>query len=140
MSINAEKFKSYLDGKNIKYDYHEATEKTAEAIIVGTAGNNADEIRVIFFFDDDANSVNVKSFSVAKVPSNKLMDAYVKVNELNYEYRWVKFYIDDDNEITVSGDAIVDPDSAGEELFEMLARYMKIIDDVYPALMKVIWA
>ena len=140
MSIAAINFKNFLEEKNLRCNYMEATEDRNEIITIGAGGDNAKEIELVFFFDGDGDSVNVKSFSIARVPADRLMDMYVKLNELNYEYRWVKFYLDKDNEVTVSGDAIINPDSAAEECFEILLRYHNIIDEVYPQLMKVIYA
>lgn len=140
MSLTAERIKSYLDSKEIRYDYYEPGENKSEAIRVAYGAKNKDSISVLLFIDEDGNYINVKSFSIAKVPEDKLMDIYVCLNELNAEYRWVKFYVDSDNEITVSGDAIIDDDSAGPEAFEIIIRYIGIIDEVYPRMMKIIWA
>ena len=136
----AEAFKAHLDEKGIKYTYFEPEENRAEAIRISFSGENTDSIAVTFFFDKDASSINVKSFSIAKIPTEKIIDIYVVLNELNNEYRWVKFYVDDDNEVTVSGDAITDVATAGEECEEILFRYVKIIDEVYPRIMKALWA
>lgn len=140
MSLVAEKIKAFFDAKEITYDYFEPTESRNEAIRVGFNAKNKDSISVILIFDEDGNSINVKSFSVAKVPEDKLLDIYVCLNELNNQYRWVKFYVDSDNEVTVSGDAILDEDSAGPECFEIVIRYIGIIDEVYPNIMKILWA
>jgi len=136
----AEAFKAHLDNSGIKYSYYEPEEGRAEAIRITFGGKHAESITVTFFFDKDANSINIKCFSIAKIPAEKLMDIYVVLNELNAQYRWVKFYIDSDNEITVSGDAITDVATAGAECEEILVRYINIIDEVYPRIMKALWA
>lgn len=140
----AEIFKAHLDNKDIKYTYYAPDENRNEAIKVAFSGDNAESISILFFFDKkddgDTTSINIKSFSIAKVPTDKLMNLYVALNELNAEYRWVKFYIDKDNEVTVSGDAITDEESAADELEEILLRYINIIDEVYPRIMKALWA
>ena len=140
MSQIAQIFQDYLDQKDVKYTYYAPEGERNEAMRISFSGKNKDSIVVTFFFDASGDSINVKSFSVAKVPAEKLMDCYVVLNELNAEYRWVKFYIDSDNEITVSGDAIVEPGSAADECMEILVRYINIVDEVYPRIMKVIWA
>ena len=140
MSRNADLFKSYLDTKDIKYSYFPAEEGRSEAVRVSFNGKNADSIRMNFFFDENTNYINIKCFTVAKVNKDKIMDMYVLLNELNNEYRWVKFYLDSDDEVTASGDAILDADTVGEECTEILIRYVGIIDEVYPRIMKVLWA
>ena len=140
MSMVADKVKSYLEKEDIRYEYYEPTGDRSEVIKVSFNGKNADTVRVFLFFDEEGKRVNLKSFSIAKIPSEKLMDMYVVLNELNNEYRWVKFYVDSDNEVTVSDDAIIDPDSVGAECFELIIRSVSIVDEVYPRLMKVLWA
>ena len=140
MSYIGERVKSFLEEKDVRYDYFERTEERNEAIKVSYRGDNAESVSVILFFDEDGESINVKSFSIAKVPSAKMMDMYVLMNEINNEYRWVKFYLDSDDEVTVSGDAIISAETAGDECLEIIHRYVGIIDEVYPRIMKVIWA
>jgi len=139
MSLAAERVKEYLDLKTIRYEHFEKTEERRELIKVGFNAKNAEVIRLYFFFDDNGNSINVKSFSVAKVSESKLGAILTTLNELNSEYRWVKFYVDSEKEVTVSGDAIISPETAGEECFEILVRYVDIIDEVYPRIMKALW-
>ena len=140
MSYVVEKIKQYFDEKGVRYEHFEKSEKRDEALRIVYGGDNADAIKIILFFDEDGGSLNVKSFTIAKVPTAKLMETYVVLNELNNEYRWVKFYVDSDNEVTAAGDAIIDDATAGEECYEIVQRYVNIIDAVYPRIMKVIWA
>ena len=58
----------------------------------------------------------------------------------NAKYRWVKFYIDDDNDICVRSDAILDEGTCGEECREIILRMIGIIDESYPVFMKARWA
>ena len=140
MSILAENFKKSLDQKGIKYTYFEATPDRNEALKISFSGKNAESIGLFFFFDSNGRSVNVKSFDIAKVPEAKLMEAYVLLNELNAAYRWVKYYLSENNTITVSGDAVLDEASVAGECEEILFRYLNIIDECYPKIMKLIWA
>ena len=139
MSLICERVKSFLDAKGVRYDYFEPGENSSEAIKISYKCDNVDSVSVLVFFDKDGGSINAKSFSIAKVPTGKIVEMYTLLNELNYEYRWVKFYLDSDNEVTVSGDAIISEETAGNECLEIVLRYINIIDDVYPKLMKVIW-
>lgn len=140
MSLAAESFKKSLEKREYRYSYLPENEEHNEMMRLTFSADNKDHIEIIFFFDEDGNRVNVKCFSIAKVPDTALMNVYVKLNELNEKYRWVKFYIDSDNEVTVSGDAIIDDETAGEECFEICARYIGIIDECYPELMKAMWS
>lgn len=133
-------FINKLESKDLRYDYYEGTAERNERIRVGFNGEHGNEIAFYFFFDPNGTTVNIKVFSICKVSAEKLMDLYVLLNQLNCEYRWVKFYLNDDNEVTCSGDAVLQPESAGEELYELLSRFLGIIDDLYPRIMKAVWA
>lgn len=128
-----------LDEKSIRYSSRETEGERNEYVSVTFDTKYGNSVSFAFIFDPDGTSVNIKVYSIAAVSAEKLMDMFVLVNQLNYEYRWVKFYLDDDNEVTVSGDAVIDEATAGDELFELLARYLGIINEVYPRIMKVIW-
>ena len=134
------RFLTVLDQRKINYDHYPAEEDRKERVRVDFSGDHVNNLTMVFFFDDDGESVNIKCFSICKVTPDKLMDIYVKLNELNYNYRWIKFYLDEDNEVTQSGDAIIDEETAGEECFELLGRYVNILDDCYPEIMKALWA
>lgn len=115
-------------------------DRQKEAVKIGYSGKHGNELNIIFFFDPDGGSVNIKVFEICKPDEEKLMNMYVAINELNNSYRWIKLYLDDDNEVTASGDAIINEDTAGEECFEILVRYLSILDEAYPTLMKAMWA
>ena len=115
-------------------------ERTTETVKISCTGNHNNEISFFFFFDSDGRTVNVKAFEICKPEEEKLMNMYVVINQIHCDYRWVKFFIDGENEVTFSGDAIVNEATAGEECFELLIRYISIIDEVYPTLMKAMWA
>ena len=134
------KVKSYLDSKGVRYTYYERDENRNEAIRVSYNCNNVESVSVFLFFDANDRTVNAKSFSIAKVPTEKLADIYVILNDLNYAYRWVKLYVDEEKEVTVSGDAIISQKTAGEECLEMILNFINIIDELYPKIMKAIWA
>lgn len=132
-------FSEKLKSCNLRFTHNEPDEDRKEHIRISFDGDHGNTITLIYIFDPDGTTVNIKVFSVCKVPSAKLMDMYVLMNELNYEYRWIKFFIDSDDEVTVSDDAVIEPATAGEELFELMQRFLNIIDEVYPRIMKVVW-
>ena len=66
--------------------------------------------------------------------------ALITCNRCNKRFRWVKFYIDDDNDLIVEADGIIDEMTVGEECIELLFRTVSILDDSYGDFMKAIWA
>ena len=73
------------------------------------------------------------------VPDEKYAEVLVACNLLNSQYKWLKFFIDKDNDIMVSDDAIVSEDSCADECFELLVRRIQILEDVKPVIMKAIF-
>ena len=74
------------------------------------------------------------------VPEDKYVDVLIACNELNKQYKWATFYLDDDRDLIIHDDAILSEDSAADEAFELLVRMIRIGDDVKPVIMKAIYA
>ena len=120
-------FASYMDLKNIKYNVNEENDLITIDFV---NGDHYERIRVTFVADDDGDSVAVRAFSLRQYTQSQLPAAYAFCNRMNYKYRWVRFYVDSDNELTAAIDAVVTPATAGAECFELLARTVNIVDDV----------
>ena len=75
-----------------------------------------------------------------RVPQEKVANLIYLCNELNAEYKWVTYYVDKDNDLIMHDDAIISPESAAEECFELLIRMLKISEDLKPRIMKEIYA
>ena len=74
------------------------------------------------------------------VPAEKIPDMLVVCNELNSTYKWVKFYLDSDNDLVLQDDAILSPDSAADEVFELMLRMFDVGKDAKNQIMKAIYA
>lgn len=74
------------------------------------------------------------------VPDDKYADVLLVCNALNAQFKWVKFYIDKDNDIALEDDALLSIESAADETFELLLRMIGIFKDAKPAFMKAIYA
>ena len=61
------------------------------------------------------------------------------VNTLNVKYRWLSFYIDGDEEVTCNADSVLNAETAAEVCFNLLVRFITIVDEAYPELMKALW-
>ena len=120
-------FASYMDMKDIKYSINEERDLITVDFV---NGDHYEKIRVSFFADEDGDSVAVRSFSLRQYTARQLADAYEFCNRMNNKYRWLRFYIDSDMELTAAIDAVVTPSTAGAECFELLARTVNIVDDV----------
>ncbi len=136
MSILMDMTKAYLDSKGFRYQ----AQDDKEVIRTGLSGlKNKGSVDILLIFQ--GNSVSIRSFRLFSVPEEKKDKIYEVCSDMNSKFRWVKFYVDDeDNTVTVADDAILLPESAGAEVFELMMRMAGIIDQAYPELMKALWA
>ena len=103
-------FAKHLEAKGKKYDYEERPGKS-DVVEIRFSGDNWNSIAIRFFFDADGKSVAVRVFSICKYSDSKLASGLLQANATNNEYRWVRFYIDDDNEATAAIDAVIDEET-----------------------------
>ena len=75
-----------------------------------------------------------------RVPEDKYADGVLLANEMNCKWKWVKFYVDGDNDLMLQDDAILSIETAANEAFELLVRMINIGDDSKPAIMKALYA
>ena len=107
----AERFTAEMTRVGLKYREPRDLPNGGTAIACGINGR-CNVYDVVFFFDADGHS----------------------------EYRWVKFYINAEYDVNVQLDAIVNSETSGPVAVELLLRTMKIIDEVYPRIMKAVWS
>ena len=136
MVICAEEFKSVLDAKQFQYSVKETPKGD---VCIGVPYSQGVMINVIFDADDNGTHVAFRTV-FENCPDDRISDMLVICNELNIKYRWVKFCIDKDNDIMLEDDAIVSPETAGEECFELVIRTANIMQDVKPTIMRGLYA
>lgn len=87
---------------------------------------------VLIFFDPDGSEmVEFKHFDIINM-SGKRDKAIEVCNTINSQYRWVKFYTDDKNNVCGGTDAYVTQSDCGDICFKMLVRMVTIVNEVYP--------
>lgn len=137
MNMAAKAFGAYLEKRDIKYTIRGDDE---DMVLVRYAGDNMSDIPVWFNFSTNTHDVAVRVVSIAKIPENKIANACFACSKLNSKYRWVKFYLDFDNEVTAELDAIITPSTVGEVCYELLRRIKNIVDETYLIFMQTIWS
>ena len=102
------------------------------SVFINYNGDNFNNLTFSFFFDEGGDAVSVKVFSIMQFTKAQLPDAYAFCNEMNNEWRWVRFYVDSDDEFTADMDAVVHPTSptCGQECVAILRRCVRIVDKV----------
>lgn len=99
---------------------------------------------VIMFIsaNDQADvTVRVPNFGSVTVPDDRHFEVLEELNRLNVKYRHIKFCLQNDNSIQAMYDipASLPMDGIGETAREVFARMVKMLDEAYPEVMKVVW-
>ena len=128
-------FIEYLEDNNIKY-----TDVDDFCLSVAYSGDNMQSIKAYFFFDKDGDDmVQICCMQIANFKSNRAAGITAS-NQMNAKYRWVKFYIDDDDDLMCDIDAYLEESTCGSECMRLLRRIINIVDETYPTFMKALWA
>ena len=132
MSKYKDDFISTLETEGLKY--RELDDRVVE---IRFGGDNLSTIRILVFFSKDgAGYAQLAGMEICSFKDNELAAGLITCNEMNQKYRWVKFYLDKDQDLTVSADAILDINSAGKECLELVLRLVHIIDESYVDFMR----
>jgi len=127
-------FMRYMDQEGIKY-----TDTDDYVVKVVYTGDNLKSIPVFVFFDKDGDPlVQLKCWEIANF-KNKEAKAMIACNQMNKEWRWIKFYLDDDADIIAGCDAYIDEATCGSECLSLVRRMVNIVDDAYPTFGKALW-
>ena len=132
MLLAAQLFMEDLESKQLRYSFREVNDD-----VVVNFPYDGKFTNFVFSGNDGCY---VSMYTVFEsCPPEKIADMLVLCNALNAKYKWLKFYIDKDNDIMVEDDAIVTPENAAAECFELLARRINILKEVKPEIMRLIY-
>ena len=123
-----EAFCSALRSEGI--NYNKSDDKPS--VFIKYNGDNFKNLTFSFFFDEGGEAVSIKVFSIMQFTKSQLPDAYAFCNEMNNEWRWIRFYVDSDDEFTADYDAAIHPNSptCGADCVGLLRRAVRIVDKV----------
>ena len=128
-------FMRYMDAEGIKY-----VDRDEFVVKVTYTGDNMKSIPVFVFFDEDGDPiVQMKCWDIANF-KGKEAKAVLACNEMNKNWRWIKFHLDDDADIVASIDAYIEPTTCGEECMRLVRRVVNITDEAYPTFARALWA
>ena len=119
-------FLKKLDAEKVRY----ALDEDRPVVRLRYNGENFCDVSFAFVFDEDGLSVGLRVFSVAQFKRSELPDAYEFCNRMNREYRWVRVFIDEDRELSLSLDAVLVAGSVAAICHELLTRMVGIVDDI----------
>ena len=121
--------------------HYERVGEDGEALVCGFAMKNLEGVRMLLVFDENSEGVKIRTINYVKVPEEKKAKVYKTCSELNSNFRWAKFYVDEEeNSVVVQDDAVIQLDSCGQEVFRCCLQLVGIADLAYPMLMKAIFS
>lgn len=138
-----QKIAEVFDVKDVKYTVTEMDDEEKGSFIQVTfSAENINSICCKMFSHNDGSSVAFRVFDIVKVPEDKTDKVLPVINQLNCSFRYMKVCLESDNTVTAGYDFPEDIDEEiGELVYELMLMLVRVIDDeVYPALMKAIWA
>ena len=100
---------------------------------------NGGSYRIRFISSDDDNDVSVRAYAIVSVDSAKRSKVLEAINTVNDKYRYAKFVIDEDNDINVEYDFPVRSNNVEKCASEILSRFVNIIDEAYPVIMRAVF-
>lgn len=133
--------KEEMERQGLKYSIEEFED--GSTLWVRFTINNGPSLQVKFISLDDKNDVAIRLFRIVEnVEESKVEEMLKAVNECNCEYRYLKFILDDECDVNIEYDLALraEDTSVGAEACEILVRIVKIVDEVYPKFMKIIWS
>ena len=133
-----EEIKRAFDARKLKY--HIMDNGEVSAVEAGISGEKYSGLEVVFFSPDDDNDVAVRIMKICKVPSDRMAHMLVAVNKCNEKFRYVKLVIDKDRDVNLEYDMPLKNENVGDIAVEMLVRIMKMMEEIYPVLMKAMYA
>ena len=129
---------------NFNFEHYDDPEKMGGShdwIGMNVKGENINSIPIeVFFSETDFFSIRV--FSLCKVnDEEKIISMLKMINELNQIYMYVKFCLNEQNEICVSMDSELLPadNDYASRCYNFVVDFVDIVDESYPKLMKVLW-
>ena len=128
------KFQKYLADRNIPYRLGQgANGKPIIRIINGIANTNVSAAYVIFFGKGD---ITIQGTDIClNFPHS--FAGYELLNGLNHEYRYCRFFVPENHSLKVQIDLGIVSVPSEEEIFSHLMLMTKIVDDVFPRIMRV---
>lgn len=127
-------FADYLEKEGYKFTYEGTRgtdEKQEDLFSLVFTCDNAGELEIYVWFDYDSKGATFFIWDYATVNAGQMTEFLTVCNQANRDFRYVTFYIEEDNTVTISADAIFRDNDIGEICEEMMLRVLHIADDCY---------
>ncbi len=126
--------------RGLKFEHKDDYEKPMIVLNFGGGDFSYTHVAIHVIFDPDGTSAQIITGPIASVPVEKTSQLLLALNDCNHKFRWVRFYLDDDNDVIANADMLFTEQNVGAACTEIVMRTASIIDDAYPDIMKGIWS
>ena len=128
-------FMDAMDEEGILYTYKGIDDDTDEWLEIVYTGDYCDDIDIVVFFKADNEQANFRFWNLIDFNSSDYREILTVVNQLNADYKWVKFVVDTrDYSVQSETDVLFRPDDVGELCLETLDHIVNISDLAYRVL------
>ena len=128
-------FLDAMDDAGIIYTYQGLDSDEDDWVEISYSGDYCDNIDLDVYFSSDNDRASYRFWNMIDFNSSDYREGLVAVNQLNYDYKWVTFYVDTtDYSVTVSLDTLFPAGNAGSICLESLDQIVNISDIGYHAL------
>lgn len=139
---SAAAFAKYMEEQDYIFTYEGAKENEAgkkeDLFSISFNGDNLDEIDLYIWFDYDNKGAELYIWNYAQATAKQQSKLLTLINQMNYDYRYARFYLEDDYSVSISGDAVFRDNDIGEICEEMILHLVNIADDAYPEFEKLL--
>ena len=123
----------------VKINYHVNHIGNQWELVAGVNGK-ANTYQVKFICKDDGKcDVAVRIFGLAHYPDHRRNVALPILNEFQRKYRFIKLNLDKSGDVNLEYDLPACQSNVGASCVELFLRIMKIVDEIYPDLMRSVW-
>lgn len=139
MKNSTSQFLRYLREKNLHYTIEKDSgynSDEVDIIFIRNNGENMQNMNIGAFVDDTTISVYLR---IAQVSYDKKSYLLSELNKINSDYRYVRFYVNDDNAVQAQVDFDFMQDSAATICFSACVKIVYAVDNCYGRIMKCIW-
>lgn len=128
-------FLQYLNYRRIPY-----RQLSPDMVEIVHRGKNLANIPFVVLFDDEGdNSVQLFCRQIALFNDNNFTAGVAECNDVNINYKYVRFYMDDSMNVIANYDMLIRDNNFVVHITDMLAILADIIDEVYPNFVHALW-
>ena len=132
-----QEIKVAFDAAKIHYSVHHIGDQWE---LVAAVSGKANNYQIKFISKDGGkNDVALRIFSLVHISASNRPQTLAVLNSFQRKYRFLRFTLDTDDDVKVEYDMPSCTTDIGGAAVEMMLRTMKMIDDIYPELMRCVW-